>query len=310
MNRNDAERARLLIVDDAPTNLRFMGSILREEHEILVATNGLDALKVAETEKPDLILLDIMMPVMDGYETCRRLKNNPVTRDIPVIFVTARDQEEDEERGLELGAIDYVSKPCSPSIIRIRIRNHLELKRHRDRLERLSTLDGLTGVANRRAFDAHLDREWRRALRFKETLSLIMLDIDFFKRYNDHYGHAGGDECLRSVAGGLRSNLNRAVDFVARYGGEEFAVILPQTDLDGALVTAEKMREAINGLRIPHENSDAAAHVTISLGCATMIPLEESGMAELLKQADQMLYESKRQGRNRVTGCVWTPTGS
>ena len=223
-------RQTVLIVDDAPANIEVLSEALSDEYEVLFATSGQDALDVAAEQHPDLILLDVMMPEMDGYEVCTRLKGDTKTQTIPIIFVTAMDHEEEETKGLNVGAIDYLAKPIRPAIVRARVRNHLELKRYRDNLECLSSTDGLTGIANRRRFDEFLDREWLRARRCQTPLSLILMDIDLFKGYNDHYGHLAGDDCLRHLAREMTACLRRPTDLVARYGGEEFACLLPDTD--------------------------------------------------------------------------------
>lgn len=207
-----------------------------------------------------------MMPDMDGYEVCRRLKQEEKTANIPVIFITARDQEEDETRGLDAGAVDYITKPFSLPIVGARVKTHLELKRHRDLLENLSSKDGLTGIPNRRRFDEMLKREWNSAVRKGNPLSLVMIDIDHFKAYNDNYGHWRGDDCLRLVAGALFSTPQRPGDFTARYGGEEFVSILPETDMEGALSVCRAMQKMIGALEIPHAFSTVAGHITISLG--------------------------------------------
>ncbi len=290
----------ILIVDDTPTNIEIISSVLGTEHEILFATSGRDALALVADQTPDLILLDIMMPDMDGYEVCKRLKADPKTRNIPVIFITALSEEADEARGLEIGAIDYISKPISAPIVRARVRNHLELKRYRDILENLSTLDGLTGIANRRRLDEVLTQEWRRGCRDQSPLSVCMMDIDFFKRFNDHYGHAAGDDCLRRVALALASVARRPADLAARYGGEEFVCVLPDTDPAGAAVLTDRCRVAVAALAIPHAESSAAEHVTISGGVVTQIPTAESSPAQLLEAADRLLYQAKHTGRDRI----------
>lgn len=189
-------REKILIDDDDPTSIITLGEVLKDKYDIFVATNGEEALKRAKNELTDLILLDIMMPGMDGYEVCRRLKEDKVTEKIPVIFITSKNSEEDEAVGLELGAVDYFTKPFRIPIIKARIKNHLELKRKSDILASLSFTDGLTGVANRRRFDEAVEYEWKRAQRSSQPLSLILIDIDDFKLYNDNYGHLAGDECL------------------------------------------------------------------------------------------------------------------
>ena len=296
----ETERATILLVDDVPDNLSLLSSILREDYRIQLATSGAKALELVAASSPDLILLDVMMPEMDGYEVCKRLKANPDTCDIPVLFVTARNQIEDEELGLTLGAMDYIHKPISPPIIKARVRNHIALKLQTDALKRLSFMDELTQVANRRRFDEILHNELQRAARQQHELSLLMLDVDYFKLFNDHYGHGLGDQCLTRVAQAMRAEVNRPTDLVARYGGEEFVVLLPQTDLEGARNVAESLRGTIAAMQIPHAYSPAAAHITISIGVACNTQSETNSAAELLKLADQALYLAKQSGRNQV----------
>jgi diguanylate cyclase (GGDEF)-like protein len=293
-------RQTILIADDAVQNIEILDGILRADYEILFATNGKDALKIANEQDPDLILLDVVMPDMDGYGVCARLKEDERTRDIPVIFVTARDHEEDESRGLNAGAVDYIAKPVRSSIVKARVRNHLELKRYRDYLKALSTIDGLTGISNRRHFDEVLKNEWRRARRCLNSVSLLMMDIDFFKAYNDNYGHLAGDDCLRRLAKGLTEVLRRPADLVARYGGEEFALLLPETGRDGAAHMADRIQKKTKYLNIPHAYSQVADHVTLSIGAATMVPADSTTPSDLISNADALLYEAKNAGRNRV----------
>lgn len=293
-------RSKILVVDDIPSNVHVLSRILKDEHDIYFATDGAKALELAQSRLPDLVLLDIMMPGMDGYEVCSRLKTDPITRDIPVIFISAKSEVEDETYGLEVGAIDFISKPISPPIVKARVRNHLLLKRQTDLLRTLSFADGLTGIANRRRFDEVLLREWRRCGRVQLPLSLIMLDVDQFKPYNDHYGHQAGDECLRAVAQLLAEQMMRPGDLIARYGGEEFVCLLPETDEDGAVQVAERLRETVADRRLPHAVSHVADHVTISLGVATARPMLDDTPERLTQLADGLLYEAKRAGRNRV----------
>ncbi|MGN7612491.1 diguanylate cyclase [Magnetococcales bacterium HHB-1] len=294
------KQQKILLVDDAPQNIQVLNAILGQDYTILFSTNGQDALYVSQQQKPDLILLDILMPEMDGFEVCQKLKKNPLTREIPVIFVTSMSEEQDEAKGFDLGAVDYIQKPIRPAIVKARVKTHLELKQQRDVLERLSTLDGLTGIANRRQFDKMLEQEWRRAIRTKGMLSLVMMDIDFFKKYNDHYGHSGGDHCLRQVAQTLEKSLDRVSDSVSRYGGEEFACILPETPLAGAVLVAEKLRLAVLKMDIPHRGSLVADQVTMSMGIHAMIPTPESAPQTLIDKADAMLYRAKEAGRNGI----------
>lgn len=294
-------KARVLIVDDVNENLHALVSILRDKYAVVAATSGEKAIELAARQPPpDLILLDIKMPVMDGYEVCRRLKQMPETRHIPVIFVTALTDILDEEYGLSLGAVDYITKPFHPAIVLARVQNHVNLKLKIDLLESQAMLDGLTCISNRRRFDAVLESEWKRTLRSSSPLSLIMADVDFFKYYNDHYGHAEGDVCLKKVAASLAKTINRPSDLVARYGGEEFVAILPETDERGARSLAEHFRSQVECLQIPHEYSAVSKYVTVSVGVASAVPTPEMTAADLLKLADDQLYLAKHEGRNRV----------
>jgi diguanylate cyclase (GGDEF)-like protein len=269
----------------------------------------------------DLILMDIVMPEMDGIEACRLIKSFEYLRDIPVIMVTATMQMKELQMAFAAGAIDYITKPLNKVELLARVSSALKLKREIDNrkareqellkltqrleelnqmLQRLSSLDGLTGVANRRHFDLVLKQEWRRAIRDATPLSLILIDVDFFKAYNDTYGHQMGDECLKRVADSLKGVLKRPTDLIARYGGEEFVVLLPKTDIEGASALAEEMRTAVEALRITHARSQVTDRVTISLGVATIVPNRDSSSTELITEADQALYGAKQGGRNRV----------
>jgi diguanylate cyclase (GGDEF)-like protein len=299
----EIQNQTILIVDDTPENIEILLEALNGDYEVLFATCGQEALDIALEQNPDLILLDVIMPEMDGYETCARLKQDRRTQGIPVIFVTSLDQEEDEARGLGVGAIDYLTKPIRPAIVKARVRNHLELKRYRDFLENLSLTDGLTGISNRRRFDDGLENEWRRAMRNQTPLSLILLDIDLFKGYNDHYGHLAGDDCLRQLARVLAGCARRPADLIARYGGEEFACLLADTDTDGAMRVAIQMRDKLNSLNIPYATSPITDHVTLSLGVASLIPMIGQSPYDLIRQTDAFLYAAKRNGRNQVSHC-------
>jgi diguanylate cyclase (GGDEF)-like protein len=292
-------RATILVVDDTPANIEVMHAMLCADYEVLFATSGQEALELAVKTRPDLILLDIIMPEMNGHEVCRHLKADLVTRDIPIVFVTAMAAADSEEKGLKLGAIDYITKPFSPAVMKARIANHLELKRYRDLLAELVWIDGLTGARNRRYFDECFNREFRRALRAQTPLSLIMMDVDYFKQYNDTYGHLAGDDCLKAIAQALMQTLRRPADVVFRYGGEEFACLLPDTNEAGALVMAEKMLAAVRKLALAHK--DSPHHIaSLSLGVCTLLPTSEQQSSELADCADQALYRAKSLGRNRI----------
>lgn len=290
----------ILLVDDAPTNIQMLNETLKDGYHLFFATNGRDALRIASESLPDLILLDIIMPDMDGYEVCRTLKADPILRDIPIIFITAMCMQEDEAIGLELGALDYITKPFNPTIVRLRIRNQIELKRQRDLLARLSHLDGLTGIPNRRALNEAMDREWRRGSRSLKPLSMLMMDIDYFKAYNDSCGHLAGDDCLRTIAGCLKGQMGRAADVLGRYGGEEFMALLPETDEEGALVVAQDILQAVEQLALPHPNTPLEGRVTLSIGTATAIARREHSITCLQEAADKALYQAKQLGRNRI----------
>ena len=213
-------KQQVLVVDNIPKNLQLLGNVLKSENiKVAFAQNGKQAIEYAQNKLPDLILLDIMMPEMDGYEVCRQLKANSATMDIPIFFISALDDEKDEYFGFKVGGVDYITKPFKPRIVQVRVANYLRLKRKTVLLEKLSSIDGLTDIYNRRRFDDTLKQEWARVKRNQTSLSLIMIDIDFFKQFNDTYGHSAGDNCLRSVAESLKRSLQRPADFVARYGG-------------------------------------------------------------------------------------------
>lgn len=312
-------RPKILIIDDTPANIQLLYEFLKDEHDVFFATGGEKGLELARTKLPDLILLDIMMPDMDGYQVCARLKAEEATLHIPVIFITAMSSIDEEARGLEIGAIDFITKPISPPVVKIRVRNHLELKQQRDmlkligedlarknaQLEVLARQDGLTGLANRRYFDEAMAKETRRAARGKSQLSLIMCDIDCFKSYNDHYGHLAGDDCLRALGALLRRLFQRGGDMPARYGGEEFAVILSDTPADKALYLADTLCREMQALAIPHAHSEVAQCVTLSIGVASGEGTPEHGPSWFTGQADAALYRSKAEGRNRVTAASW-----
>jgi diguanylate cyclase (GGDEF)-like protein len=288
--------ARVLIVDDEPANVHVLAEALAGQYDVRFATSGARALELAAAEPFDLILSDVVMPGMDGFELLRRLKAAPETQHVPVIFVTAMDEIDDEERGLLLGAVDYITKPIRPAIVRARVRTHVELKTQRDLLEQRALIDGLTGIANRRRFDQELDGRWRAAQRSGGPLSLLLIDVDHFKQFNDSYGHGAGDDCLRRVAGAIASTCNRAGDLAARYGGEEFAVILPGA---AAEVQLRRLLGAIRSLGIPHRASSAGEFVTASVGAVEVVPDGSLTAVQALERADQQLYAAKKEGRNR-----------
>lgn len=293
-------RPRILLVDDQPANIRLLNEVFRDDCDVLMATSGQQALDVCAVQCPDLILMDIVMPEMDGMEVLRRLKGSDLTAQIPVIFVTGHHDDEAEEAGLQAGAVDFIAKPIRPVIVRARVRTHLMLKYQSDLLRDMAIIDGLTGIPNRRRFDEVLNIEWQRCVREKQVLSLALIDIDFFKQFNDTYGHQAGDACLVSVAHALRASLNRPPDLLARYGGEEFVCLLPQTAADGAIHVANELLESVRRLNIAHATSKAANVVTISVGVSTIQPTVAGDCAQSLRLADEALYRAKHSGRNTV----------
>lgn len=294
-------RPRLLIVDDQPLNIRLFHEIFHADHEVFLATSGEEALAFCQTKLPDLILLDVVMPGLNGYEVCRSLKLDPRTCEIPVVFVTAQSDNAEEEDGLAAGAVDFIAKSASAKVIRARVGTLITLKRQSDLLRSLARVDGLTGLANRRQFDETLTAEWRRCARSTKPLSLILIDLDHFKLFNDHYGHQAGDSCLKGVSACLKDAFTRPYDLVARYGGEEFVCILPETPLSGAEAKAHSLEMAVRALQIPHEQSEVSGGiVTISLGVAVAVPTSRDESAELILCADRSLYMAKHAGRGQV----------
>jgi diguanylate cyclase (GGDEF)-like protein len=300
-------KTKILVADDTPSNIALLNLVLGKEHEIIFATNGREAIEAAVAERPDLILMDVVMPEMDGFEACARLREDRRTAEIPVIFITSLEEEAEETRALQLGAADFITKPISPATVQARVKNCLDLKRQRDLLGQLSFTDGLTGIANRRRFDEVLEAEWRRGVRSQAPLSLVFLDVDFFKRFNDSAGHVAGDGCLKGIARCVAGATRRPGDLAARYGGEEFACLLPETDAEGALEVAHRARDGIAALALPHPASSVAPVVTVSIGVVTTRPQPEGRVEALVEAADGALYRAKETGRNRI--CVAPSTG-
>lgn len=300
MNEPSKIQHSLLLVDDSPSNLAILILALSGYYRLFSATDGLQALETASREQPDLILLDISMPGMDGYQTCRELRQRDDTQDIPVIFVTGLDEEEDETQGFALGAVDYITKPIKPGVVCARVALHLQLKTNRDQLALTANTDILTGIPNRRHFETTMPNEWNRALRYNKPLCLIMIDVDYFKQYNDLYGHAAGDDCLKAVAKTVDGTLRRASDMAARLGGEEFVCLLSEMTKERAINLAEQILSDIRELGIAHAGSAVADHVTVSLGLASLDVSRDKNWQALLEMADQALYRAKHQGRNRL----------
>ncbi|BCG64130.1 MAG: hypothetical protein methR_P1896 [Methyloprofundus sp.] len=303
----DSNDAKVIIIDDSINNIELLSDILADHYEVLFATSGQKALAMIPTMLPDLILLDVVMPEMDGYQIIKVLKNNPITAHIPVIFITAKSATEDMLKGFQLGAVDYISKPFAVEEVSVRVKTQIHqqllikaLQVANEKLELLTRIDGLTGIANRRYFDEFLQQMINRAKRHQHTLSLILIDIDFFKFYNDHYGHQNGDSCLIAVAQQLSQYAQRDGELVARYGGEEFAIVLTELSAEKALAHAQKCLQAIEALKIAHEKSTCCDYVTISMGIVTIETPQEMTPENIIKQADIALYKAKESGRNQV----------
>ena len=293
MQNSESEKPTILIVDDAPTNIQILAAVLKNDYKVKVATSGQQCLDIVNTDNNiDLILLDIEMPDMDGYETCRQLKSIKATADIAVIFVTALDGVSDEKAGLQIGAVDYITKPVNPIIVAARVKTHITIKQQRDELTRMATHDQLTGLYNRHYLLDVTYQKIARAKRHKDNLSLLMLDIDHFKLVNDNHGHQKGDLVLREIAQ-LLNEISRSEDVVARFGGEEFIILLEHCDIECALDKAENIRRHVEKL------NPEGIKITISIGLSELDLANES-FNELLKQADDALYKAKSDGRNCV----------
>lgn len=293
------KKPTILVVDDMTTTLLLLHDLLKDTYEVKIAKSGTKALEILESPNDiDLILLDIEMPDINGYDVCKRIKNNETIKNIPIIFITGRTSQEDEEYGLNLGAIDYITKPFNKAIVKLRIKNYLDLKIKNDMLEKLSMYDGLTNIRNRRFFDETFEKTFNEIKRDKKSLAVLMIDIDFFKPYNDNYGHGQGDETLRKVAKALEKTIKRASDFVARYGGEEFVILLKDINKDGVEAVANNLLNAVRELKITHEFSKIENYVTISIGASFYNSNSDVTKLELLLKADETLYNVKNSGRN------------
>jgi len=289
----------LLVVDDEKMNLKVLTNILISEYTIFTASNGKNAIEKAKEYKPDLILLDIIMPEMDGFQTFSEIKKCDEIKNIPVIFVTGLSTTEDEEKGLAMDAVDYITKPFSSTIVKLRVRNQIQIINQMRTIERLSMMDQLTGIPNRRSFDERLQMEWRNSVREQWPISLLMIDIDKFKNVNDTYGHQQGDVVLKSIAKILPSLIRRPCDIAARWGGEEFVILLLNTPFEGAMGIAEKIRATVEETEIPY-NGDSVIKITVSIGVKTMIPARDDNINAFISNADKALYAAKAAGRNKV----------
>jgi len=295
----EAKSNSVLVVDDESSNILALTHILGPDYVIYAAKNGQKGIEAADKYLPDVILLDIMMPEMDGYAVISALKNAETTRDIPVVFITGLSNADDEEKGLNLGAADYISKPFSPAIVKLRVRNQIKMINQLRMIELLSLIDQLTSIPNRRGFDNRMDMEWIRAIRENTSISILLMDVDKFKVYNDTYGHQQGDRVLQAVAKTMTQSLHRPGDYAARWGGEEFIVLMPNTDLDGAMAIAEKIRRDVSNVVIPCEDGTETM-VTVSIGVNSLTPQRAGSRDDFIAGADKALYNAKESGRNQV----------
>ncbi|MEL7036075.1 MAG: diguanylate cyclase [Cyanobacteria bacterium J06592_8] len=328
-NHTGHPKTSILIVDDTPNNLRFLSSMLLEQgYEVRKAVNGQMALRSVKTELPDLILLDVLMPDMSGYEVCHALKAQPETRDIPIIFLSALNDEKDKVMAFDVGAVDYVTKPIQfrevlarvkihltlqhqhkllleqkqqlESEIRARAETEFALQKANSKLQRLANLDSITHIANRRRFDEYLDKQWHRLAEAQEIISLIVCEIDRFKSYVDLKGNAAADECLKTIAWAISRPIKPAKNLVARYGDAKFILALPQMTADDAFQIAEYIRTEISQLKLEYSAEHTSFYVTISLGVSSCIPQSNIEPQTLFEKADKSLHEAVEQGGDRT----------
>lgn len=293
---------KILVIDDSPVQTEFLTSILKPDYEITACHTAEAGLRAAKEGGFSLILLDVVMPEMDGFTLLRELKGTELTRYIPVILLTSLTDIQYEERGLLLGAVDYVTKPFSPVIIKARVNAHIQLYHYQMQFRRQAMVDELTGVANRRRYEEEYPVRWREAIRFGLPFSICMFDIDKFKIYNDTFGHPAGDQVIAAVAKTAASYFQRSTDLFARYGGEEFVALFLGSEGRTAFEFLKTVRQAVEELHLPH-NSPVSPWVTISVGGVTVVPTTEHSPEEFLQRADAMLYDAKNFGRNMVVWC-------
>lgn len=296
----NCNKQTVLIVDDSTINIKILENLLKKDYEIKVAKHANEALYITANNEIDLILLDIVMPEISGYEICKILKKNKATKDIPIIFVTALSKDEDEEYGLSLGAIDYISKPFNSSIAKVRIDNHLKLKKYSDRLKMLNMLDGLTSVYNKKIFDENLIKAWEKSILTDSNIGVLLMDIDYFKRFNDTYGHLKGDDCLKLISKELNIRLMKEGTFLYRWGGEEFATIIRDKDINYFKELSNELRKLVYNLKIPNEKSDISDYTTISIGISIANASNKLNPYDLVSKSDEALYLAKENGRNKI----------
>ena len=296
---------RILVIDDSAVQTEFLASILKDSYEVTVCHTASGGLQEAKDGAYSLILLDVIMPDMDGFTVLRELKSTELTKYVPVILLTSLADIQYEEKGLLMGAVDYVAKPFSPVIIKARVSTHIQLYHYQTEFKQQAMIDDLTGISNRRCYEGASIAKWREAVRFSLPFSVCMFDIDKFKLYNDTFGHPAGDKVIAAVAKTVSSRLQRSTDLLARYGGEEFVAVFVGNNGDAAFSFMKEVRQAVEDLHIEH-NSPVSPWVTVSVGGITLVPKADDDYGTYLKLADAMLYDAKRFGRNQV---VWSNAG-
>ena len=297
------ERPCILIIDDSQLELRATSRILSAMYNVKIASNGREGIRIAQEEEIALILLDLNMPEMSGFEVLIELKDCDLTKEIPVIIITSSESSNDEVRGLALGASDFIRKPLD-AIVTFRVSMCLQLVTQMKMIERFGLIDGLTGINNRRSFDQSIKTAWAHALRSKTNIGLMLIDVDKFKNFNDEYGHINGDLCLQVIADKMVKTIMRGNDSVYRWGGEEFAVILPDTPIEGVLEVAERIRKNIED--VPIVMGEVTTNITVSIGCGSIVPrfqIDQEEFDNFKKSIDEALYLAKKNGRNRVEYC-------
>ncbi|WP_100643759.1 diguanylate cyclase domain-containing protein [Alteromonas facilis] len=305
LDRLQNYKASVLVVDDEPINAEILSHALQQKYWVHVAASGQQAIDFVSRRPVDLILLDIRMPGMDGYEVLRQLKRQDNTKSIPVMFVTGEGSTDDELKGLQLGAVDYVRKPFQLPLAMARIGMQIDLKLKTDMLKAYADADGLTRISNRRRFDQALHDAFVESVEEQRTLGLVLLDIDFFKQYNDHYGHGAGDEVLKKVARVINGAAKRSKDLAARVGGEEFALLLPDVSIEAIQSIAERIHMTIADLKIEHKKSQVSEFLTVSIGAVCIKPNTQNTESDVYNAADKLLYDAKHKGRACTVSSVY-----
>ena len=295
------EISKICLIDDDMTSLTTIRNMLKSSYTVYPSPSAAKFFELIEEVTPDLILMDVDMPKMNGYEAVKRLKEDDRFKDIPVIFLAAEIDEQSELKGFELGAVDYFTKPFHPSIVKARVATHLTIVEQKRIIDKISLTDTLTKIPNKRSFESYLDSEWKRAIREDLPISILMIDADHFKNFNDNYGHQQGDAALQALAHVIDTSIRRGADFAARLGDDEFAVLLPNTYPDGVLRVAENIRENVESAIIPRiDDASLGLHITVSIGGASMMPDSDSSLDDFVKQANDALRKAKEADRNKV----------